>query len=212
MRKLLLFLAFCLPCLSQTPLASQTTAPSGTIDGVLQGDDESLLSYGSVSLLLLPPYQESRSLKNQWTTSTSAFGEFQCTGLQEGTYQLCHQAGSSTWLSSCEWAKPSVVTLSSALPNANVTTVLKKGVALPIRVSDPGQFLSQNEGKTPGAHLLLGVANAALGFRQASIVSQDSGGRTAGLVYTKSTLSIPTLVPAGQVPPPVGFQITGGGQ
>ena len=71
----------------------------------------------------------------------------------------------------------------------------------------------------------------------ANIVSQNSGGRTyqvvipfgltvsvvafssffklsnmLGLAYTKSTLSIPVLVPAGQVPPLVGLQITGGAQ
>src|SRR5580704_8971513 len=58
----------------------------------------------------------------------------------------------------------------------------EKGVAVPIRVDDPGLSLSQNEGKTPGAHLLLGVATDALTFHPASVVSTDALGRNQQIV------------------------------
>ena len=41
---------------------------------------------------------------------------------------------------------------------------------------------SQNEGKTPGAHLLLGMDNDAFAFRPATVVSQDANGRNHQIV------------------------------
>jgi hypothetical protein len=118
-----------------------------------------------------------------------------------------------------------------------VSSVLKKGATVPIRVDDSAQLLSQNEGKAQGAHLLIGVNNAAFGFRQATFVSQDSEGRTyqvlipfgvaanivifssyfklgsqAGVAYPKSFVNIPISVPVGQSPPTVEIRVTGGGQ
>jgi hypothetical protein len=42
--------------------------------------------------------------------------------------------------------------------------IMKKGAAVPIRVEDPAKLLEQYEGKTPGAHLLLGVFSKARSF------------------------------------------------
>jgi len=40
-------------------------------------------------------------------------------------------------------------------PTSNVTITLKRGAAVPIRIEDPGQLITMNEGKTRGAGLLL---------------------------------------------------------
>ena len=47
-----------------------------------------------------------------------------------------------------------------------------------IRIDDPGQLLSRNEGKTLGANLLIGVASEGLILRLAPIFSADSVGRS----------------------------------
>src|SRR5260370_32092337 len=65
--------------------------------------------------------------------------------------------------------------------------VMKKGVAVPIRIDDPGQLLSQNEGKTPGAHLLLGVGNDAFVFLPAPVTSTDLNGRNQQIVIAYNT-------------------------
>ena len=49
---------------------------------------------------------------------------------------------------------------------------------MPIQIDDPGRLLAQHEGKTPGAHLLVGVAGSAPQFHPARVVSTDVGGRT----------------------------------
>ena len=60
--------------------------------------------------------------------------------------------------------------------------VLKKGAAVPIRVDDPGQLLSQHEGKTAGAHLLIGVSTGSGLFYPALEVSKDTAGRNRQVV------------------------------
>ena len=152
-------------------------------------------------------------------------------------YRLCAQAPVGVWLNPCEWGlQPPSVSLSGAQPTASVTMVMKKGAAVAIRVDDPGNFLAQNEGKGPGAHLFLGVGNDALSFRPASLLSRDASGRThqivipfnslvklvvrssffhlsdgAGIPLPRGTVHIPVFVPPGQPPAPVTLRVTGGG-
>jgi hypothetical protein len=113
--------------------------------------------------------------------------------------------------------------------------VLKKGVALPIRIDDPGRLLSQNEGKRPGAHLLLGVPTDSLTFHPAVLVSQDANGRNhqivvpfnaavkvvasssyfrlgdaAGMPLARAAVHIPAFVQLGQVPATITLRVIGG--
>ena len=103
-----------------------------------------------------------------------------------------------------------------------------------MRVVDPGQLLSQHEGKTPGAHLLLGVGTDALFFQAAAVVSRDASGRdyqllipfdrlvnisatsaffqlmdATGKALAKSGNMLPVLVPSGQQPPVLLLRMTG---
>ncbi len=128
-----------------------------------------------------------------------------------------------------------IVSVSSPGPAASATLVMKKGAVVPIRIDDPGQLLSQHEGKTPRARLLLGVGYGASVFRLVPLVSQDSGGRNhqiaipfntpvklvmhsslfnvndaAGLpLATGRATVIPLLVSAGQQVAPIKFSVTG---
>jgi hypothetical protein len=108
--------------------------------------------------------------------------------------------------------------------------------ALPVRVEDPGNILAQQEGKAPGAHLLLGVGNDALSFRPAPVLSRDASGRThqivvpfnsavklvvrstflrlsdgAGVPLPRGTVHVPVFVPPGQTPAPIVLRVIGGG-
>ena len=142
----------------------------------------------------------------------------------------------STWLNPCEWgfAGP-VVPVSGSGPAASATLVMKKGAVVQIRIDDPGQLLSQHEGKTPRARLLLGLGYGASVFRLVPLVSQDSGGRNhqiaipyntpvklvvhsslfsvsdaAGIpIATGRGMVIPLSVLAGQQVAPIKFSVTG---
>ena len=110
-------------------------------------------------------------------------GSFRFDRLNEGVYKLCAQVPRSAWLNPCQWGlKPPVVTLSASQPTATVAMALKKGATIPIRINDPGQILSQYEGKVPDAHLLIGVGNDVHAFMPAPTVSQDTGGRNLQVV------------------------------
>jgi hypothetical protein len=58
---------------------------------------------------------------------------------------------------------------------------------VPIRIIDAGQLLAQNEGKTPGAGLLLGVSSPGLFFHRVPLASQDSSGRNYQIVVPFNT-------------------------
>jgi hypothetical protein len=118
------------------------------------------------------------------------------------------------------------------------TITLKGGAAVAIRINDAGQSLSQHEGKTPGAGLLLGVSSLGFIFRKVPLVAQDSSGRNYQIVVpfnTQLTLvlhssfyhvndasgfalsqaastKIPLLIATGQQVPPILFTILAGGR
>jgi hypothetical protein len=115
---------------------------------------------------------------------------------------------------------------------------MKRGAAVPIRVDDPAQLLSQHEGKTPGAHLLIGAGNDASVFLPAPITSKDVAGRNYQVVIPFNSPSklvvrsaffqladaagsplsraaatfIPLSVPSGQQPATIRLRVTGGGR
>jgi hypothetical protein len=214
------------------------TVISGVISATLVGEDASLIANGILSLRLIPPDPKTRVPRTLWTATTSAVGAFRFTGLPGGNYQLCSQAPATAWLSPCEWNPgPALLTLSNSQSTVSTTVTMKKGVIIPIRVDDPTGSLNQNEGKIPGAHLLLGTTNSVSSYRQATVVSSDASGRNYQiLIPFGSTINIVAfstyfslvnslgasvprpgsttrvLVHQGQAPPSLYFQVTGGGQ
>ena len=172
-KSVILFVFAQVVCAQQIP---QTSV--GAISGTLQGEDGSPIIGASVTLLRLPPYPKGRWPRIEWTTKSAGGGAFSFTAIDSGRYRLCAQAPSTTWLNPCEWGlNAEVVALSQTQRSIKISMIMKKGTAVPIRIDDPGQLLSLHEGKTPDAHLLLGVSNDTFGFRIASIISSDAGGR-----------------------------------
>ncbi len=232
MRNAFIFFALTLTCAAQTSLNY-----AGSVSGSLVGDDGTQIAGGLVHLTLLPPLPSARHLQTEWTATSDSGGAFSFTGLNGGAYRLCAYAPSGPWLDPCRWGlNPPVLSLSVSLPTATLSMTLKKGAAVTIRVNDPGGLLAQNEGVVPGADLLLGVANDALGFDVAPITSQDSGGSYHQLVVPfnsaasltifsaffqlanasgalpKAALLIPLNIPPGQTPPLITISVTGGSQ
>jgi len=210
----------------------------GTVTGTLTGADGKTISGGYVSLHLSQASAQGRHGQTDWATIAGTGGAFRFTGLSEGRFRLCAQVPKTAWLNPCEWGlQPPVVSLSATQPAVSVTMVLKIGAVVPIRVEDPGQFLSQNEGKIPGAHLLMGVADDGHAFRTVSLLSQDASGRNSQIVVPFGSAAklvvfssffhladdqgrplaqavsytVPLTVPAGQQPAPIKLTVTGGG-
>ncbi len=208
----------------------------GQVSVVVKGEDGSTLSGAGVFLKrTLAPGAPLRQ-RTDWGATASAAGAVTFNSLPNGQYTLCAQTASGNWLNPCEWgaARPTAV-VNAALQAVETTLILKRGAAVSVRVDDPGGLLAQNEGKTPGAHLLLGVRSDALIFHPASVVAQDSAGRTyqitipfdakVNLVLASSffrltdgmgaalaasgSATIPVAVPSGQTPPTLRLVVSG---
>jgi len=217
---------------------AQQTGPAGRgqIFVTVKGEDGSILSGAGVFLRrTLAPGAPPRQ-RADWSATTSAAGAVTFDLLPNGQYTLCAQAASGSWLNPCEWgaARPTVV-VSAAQRAVSTTLVLKRGAAVSIRVDDPTGLLAQNEGKTPGAHLLLGVRSDAGIFHTASVIAQDPGGRDysvtipfdakVNLVVASSffrladatgapfaasgAAAVPVAVPSGQAPPTLRLAVSG---
>lgn len=237
MKKFLPALICLWPCLGQqTQTNPAQTNSAGMITGSLTGNDGTSIVGGYVTLQLRAPYLKGLP-QTHWSAVTGAGGSFQFGRLSQGSYELCAQVPGSAWLNPCEWGlQPPVVVLSSTQRVASVTMVLTGGAVVPIRVNDPAQLLPQNEGKTPGAHLLIGLTNDAAVFRPAPVISQDAAGRnqqivipfnhpvnlsvyssffqlasTNGVPLPRTAATIPIAVSLGQQPVAITLLVTGGG-
>lgn len=212
-------------------------AGRGRISVTVKGDDGSILSGAGVFLRRTPAPGVPLRQRTEWSATASAAGAVTFDLLPNGQYTMCAQAASGNWLNPCEWGaapRPAVV-VSAAQRTVSTTLVLKRGAAASIRVDDPGGLLAQHEGKTPGAHLLMGVRSDAGFFRPASVVAQDSGGRryevtipfdakmnlvvassffrltdgSGGLFAASGAATIPVAVPSGQAPPTLRLAVSG---
>jgi hypothetical protein len=221
-------------------LAAQSSGfdGAGQIGGKLTGEDGAAIAGAFVSLELLPPFPK-RLPQTTWTSVTGTGGTFRFDQLRAGKYRLCVQVPGSAWLNPCQWgSKFHLFTLTPGQPMADASLVLQRGAAIPIRMEDPGQLLSQHEGKAPGAFLTIGVNNDAYAFDEARLVSLDSNGQNlqvivpfnsqrrivvrsgyfqladaAGVALSRAKATeIPVLVLAGQRPTEIRLKVTGAGQ
>ena len=181
--------------LSLTALLCQAQQASvgGQILGTVKGDDGTAL--GGANVLLQRTLSPGASLRErtQWASTASSGGVFSFQFLPTGHYTLCAQMPSGSWLNPCEWGgSPAAVSVHVGSQPLNTSVILARGAELDIRVDDPSQLLTQNEGKTPGAHLLLGVRSDALVFHAAFVTTQDSAGRNY-------SVTIPFAKPANLV-------------
>ncbi len=234
-RLLVLFVAVAVSGLTQP-----NQAVSGTISGALKGEDGAAILGGIIGLHLVQRVSPRIARQTtDWAAVTGLSGTFQFAGLPEGNYTLCPRVPNSMWVSPCEWNFPTpTATISRLNPDANSNISLEGGAAVPIRIIDAGGSLAQNEGKTPGAGLLLGVSGRGFFFHRVPLVSQDSSGRNYQIVVpynTQLTLvlhssfyhvndangvalsqttstKIPLLIATGQQISSIQFTISGVGQ
>lgn len=181
MKVLLLSILCLLPCLAQPQ--QQLHRLNAEISGRLQGEDGSVIDAAFITAVLQPTDSDGKTARVAKTQAVARGGVFHLGGLPAGLYHLCAQAPGTTWLNPCEWGNhPPAVTLSAAQRTATVLLTMKKGVVLPLRLDDPNHFLSQHEGKTSGAHVLMGVLTDAGLFRGAITTGRDANGRDLRMV------------------------------
>jgi hypothetical protein len=156
--------------------ANQPAIVSGAITGTVKGAHGAMILSGTVTASRVPDSAKLNGARALGTATIAQDGSFRLPALAQGTYRICIQIPNSTWIDPCEWepvASPAAL-LSGTQPSAPVNVVLKKGVLVTVRVSDPTGLLSLRQ--SPG--LLIGVRNDFSGFRRAALISQSSGDRT----------------------------------
>ena len=222
-----------LPCFAQ----QSVTSANNSVSGKISGDNGTPVARAAVSLHLVSLSLPRRHDRTQWLERSGIDGAFQFDGLIDGVYTFCAQTGGKVWLDPCEWglSVPSV-SLSSARPKATVNIVLKRGALVTIRIDDPSNLLRQHEGKSPGAHLLIGYASGGFAFRPAIPISEDQAGRNhqilipfdrsvnllvsssffrlnngAGVALPMKGPSMPVTVQTGQQPPSIRLTVVSGG-
>ena len=165
------------PCDAQQAKPTAQLSQIGTITGTITGSDGAPIKGASVGLWLQPPYSKDKFFKTQQVTTSLSDGAFSFDRLIAGAYRLCVHVPSTAWLNPCEWGPQApLLTISDVDRSVKVPVVLKVGALVTIRVDDPSQLLMQHEGRTPGAHLLIGLSNDANAFVPAQVLSRDSGG------------------------------------
>lgn len=209
-------------------------ARAATISGTVKGADGSVITAGVLTASRQSGGVTSRSAHISGGAPILPDGVFHLPPLADGNYQVCAQAPGSIWLNSCEWGQSgTMVSISSSQPSSAVAIVLRKGALVTVRVNDAAKLLTAHEGKSPGAHLLIGVTTDAHVFRGAT-VSEDPAGRTyrilvpfdrsvnlsAGSAFFKISDGvgralpkfgnlIPVLIPSGQPPPTIVLNVAG---
>lgn len=154
-----------------------------SIVGSLVGDDGSPIEGGTVVIkradAVVPPgAKRSTPPSASYTVQTGVSGAFRFENLRSGRYSLCARSARGLWLNSCDWGSGPVLVTASAGAQKPVTVTLRKGAPITIRLDDPSRAISQNQGKTPGEHLLVGVGAADRLFRLSVLVSENANGKT----------------------------------
>lgn len=156
---------------------SQSTGFGGMIIGKIVGNDGSAVGAAWVTIT-----REPKSLLEKETIFTTGGpaqpdGTFAFSGLAPGSYHLCASHRGTNWLDSCEWSGPApAIKLAKDQIVRDFPVLMKKGTALKIRLNDSTGSLSQNEKKTPGAHVLIGIVTARGSFLPLDISADDARG------------------------------------
>lgn len=216
-------------------LGAPLTAFAGSINGTVRGADGSVVQKAVVTAYRQRGTLEKRPVSTSLSTSVLPDGTFRLSPLSDGSYQICVQAPESIWLNPCEWGSTATTaTISQAQQSAELSILLAQGAVVTVRVNDAAQLLTTHEGKTPGAHLLVGIRTDSLSFQQAAITAPNTAGRSyrvivpfdrsfrltvasaffqvtdaTGKALPKTGNILPVIVPSGQPAPALVLNIVG---
>lgn len=138
-------------------LDAQTGERMGGVSGVVRSPDGTPVAGVTVGYLRQPPFNRSAGKKVSARTGTD--GSFQLTGMAAGSYTICVQGPPDAgWLDPCLWSDPpEAVHLTPGQSLTALTITLRRATTLEVRVTDPGRFLDDNEGKRPLSQAIFGV-------------------------------------------------------
>lgn len=155
-------------------LCGQTTGTMGGLVVIAAGKPVS----GAIVVAGLVPSGGQDVMPLASSVKTGADGRFTIAGLPPGMYNICAQLPGSALVDSCQWRSPaSTATVSIGKASAVPTITMETGHLVKARIDDPQGLLLAHEGKTRGAHLLVGVwSNNGL-FVPIPVSNSDAGGR-----------------------------------
>ena len=141
----------------QWALVGQVNPLGGIISGTVTEQGAKPVPAALVSLVQIGAGPE----KGQAIAPKSAYsgkeGSFFFMSLPPGQYRVCAKLVASTLLDPCDWETKQVLyPLKAGQLIANLKLVLKQGVVLPIRLEDPSNHMSANQGAA-GSHVLIGI-------------------------------------------------------
>src|ERR1043166_2576528 len=85
-------------------------------------------------------------------------GSFTFSGVPVGTFLICVQVPGSSYLNPCTWSNnPPSVTLTNRLGGNAGRIRMDEGQLLKVKLNDANKLLQTDEGKVPGAKVLIGV-------------------------------------------------------
>jgi hypothetical protein len=173
-----------------------------------------------------------------FNTRSAADGSFTLSGLPIGIHRICVQVLEGSLLDPCQWSStPPSATISSNQVASLGAFQLIAGQRLYVKLIDDNASLAANQGrgKTPGAHVLIGVwstgglfhtlrfrnqngktlnydlvvpLNTALTLTASSTafaLTDDKGNK----INPSSGANVPILIASGSMPAPIVFHVTG---
>ncbi len=188
-------IALCVSLSGQT-ISSALNGPitvSGTasVAGAVIAEGGSPVSGAIVTLTAIPATNPPNANFQPINKSAPAGqdGSFSLTSLPAGTYRLCAQMPrASGLLDPCLWTTtPTVVTLATGQAAQKQTITMPKGRLLKLHIDDPGGLIAQNEGKTPGAGMIVGIGGPVNIFTPFFVDGTSSTGRDQSILVPYNT-------------------------
>jgi hypothetical protein len=169
--------------LGAAALLMHTALAAGEIKGIVTGPDGSRVEKAFVTVQRQPgatPFNAS--------ARTAEDGSFSVSGVPDGSYRLCVQVRSGELLDPCQWSATTPVANLSQGRAADLGEIrLAKGYRLRVKVRDAAAVLTANEGKTAGAHLLVGVWRQDGLFVPMRAAGKDAEGKNYELLVPYDT-------------------------
>lgn len=163
------------------------TGLAGTISGTVVDTSNHAVPTAIVTISAEPASPSTPAAMHGASIQTASDGTFSFANLNTGTYLLCAQVPHGALIDPCQWTTTLPhATVASSTSTSSITLTMRSGYRLPIRVDDAQGLLNANEGKTAGAHLLIGV-NGGYHFDTAAIDSTDSAGRNVSVLVPFDT-------------------------